>query len=558
MTQNRDFFKPESVDKQVDLLSLSLPSELLTSQEQAEEPAQTETRRVKEFSTPDQIEHQQDASVRLVNELQAYYQVEHQQNLGFLEHARRRIAAYQPANDASAQAQSPFLSLPLLRSSQGRMRMMQNQPPTDHSGSRKIFRRMSLLAATLVAALLVGMLVAALTLSHNHQSNIVATQQTATPTSAPIIVSVSATNKIFSGNATILANRASDGRKIWSYVTNQQVAVHAVIVVQAHVVYARVNEQVYALQASDGKLLWHLSLPWVSSTPSPDFSHDTSDLVVDHGLVFTQLAESNTGTSMLFALRANNGKVLWQYQTGGEELFAVASGKVYAATYLNHTYLLVALEETTGHFLWSYSGTASFIAQQDNHVYIVSIVWNIPQGGTSFDAKSESTLLALDTENGKVLWSNKIVTTFFESTNIGHMIVDNNKLIFFNGSHFCAYQTSNGQELWCSQHDPSSAGSMVPFALVNNTIYATYFPANQDITQLEALDSNTGTVLWSRNVSDPQSLMHGLIAIMGDKIYLLVSRLSGAESISALSLNNGYQLWQYDFPFMTLAAAGGS
>jgi len=410
----------------------------------------------------------------------------------------------------------------------------------------------------LAAVLMVGVLVSGFLFVFASRRSHLPAQQPVQGKAQDIVVSVSADSKIFSGKPTIVANHGSDGKHIWSYVIDPQFAVPTVITVQAHVVYAKGDKQVYALRASDGKLLWHISLPWPSS--SPDFSHDTGGLVLDHGMVFTQLADSGVGTSILFALKANDGKVLWQYQTGGVELFTVAGGNVYAAAYLDNKYQLVALQETTGHFLWSYDRNISLIGQQGKSVYVVSIVWSIPQGGTPLDAKSDSTLLALDARNGKALWSSKIVTTFSAGTNVGHMVIENDKIIFFNGSHFCDYQISDGHELWCTQHDPSDAGSIIPFALVNNTIYATYPPlflGGRGVTQVEALDSNTGTVLWSKNVPDPQSLMHGLIAILDDKIYLIVSRPSGAESIYALSLDDGHEIWQYDFPFMTLATAAG-
>jgi len=420
---------------------------------------------------------------------------------------------------------------------------------------RRVRPLLEMLAAVLVVGVVVSSFLFVLA-SRLHQPP---AQQPAQGEAQNILVSVSTNSKIFSGAPMIVANRASDGKKIWSYVIDKRFAVPTVITVQAHVVYARGKEQVYALRASDGKLLWHISLPWPSS--SPDFGHDAGGLVLDHGMIFTQLLDDVSETSILFALRANDGKVLWQYQAGGEELFTVAGGKVYVAAYLDNKYQLVALQETTGHFLWNYDGAISSIAQQDNRVYVVSIVWTIPQGGTPLDAKPDSTLLALSAQHGTVLWSSKIVTTFAASTDVGHMLIEKDRLIFFNGSHFCAYRISDGHELWCSQHDPSDAGSIIPFALVNNTIYATYPPlflGGQSVTQLEALDGDTGKVLWSKNVPDPQSLMHGLIAIMDDSIYLVVSRPSGAEGIYALSLNDGHQLWQYDFPFMTLATAAGS
>lgn len=407
----------------------------------------------------------------------------------------------------------------------------------------------------LAAVLMLGVLISGFLFVFASRRSHLPAQQPVQGKAQDIVVSVSADNKIFSGKPTIVANRGSDGKHLWSYVIDPQFAMPTVITVQAHVVYAKGDKQVYALRASDGKLLWHISLPWSSS--SPDFSHDSGGLVLDHGMVFTQLADSGVGTSILFALQANNGRVLWQYQTGGVELFTVAGGNVYAAAYLDNKYQLIALQETTGHFLWSYDRNISFIAQQGKSVYVVSIVWSIPQGGTPLDAKSDSTLLALDARNGKVLWSSKIVTTFSASTHVGHMVIEKDKIIFFIGNHFCTYQISDGHELWCTQHDPSGTGSIISLALVNNTVYATYFLGSQGVTQLEALDSNTGTVLWSKNVPDPQSLMHGLIAIMDDKIYLLVSRPSRAESIYALSLDDGHEIWQYDFPFMTLATAAG-
>src|SRR5258708_5852470 len=414
-------------------------------------------------------------------------------------------------------------------------------------------RRARHLLEVLAAVLIVGVLISGFFLAFASRRSHLPAQQPAHGKAQDILVSVSANNKIFSGKPIIVANRASDGKHIRSYVIDPEFAVPTVITVQAHVVYAKGDKQVYALSASDVKLLWHISLPWPSS--SPNFSYDTGDLVLDHGMIFTQLADSGVGTSILFALRANDGKVLWQYQTGGEERFTVAGGKVYAATHLDNTYQLVVLQETTGHLLWSYDGAPASIAQQDALVYVVSIVWNIPQGGTPLDAKQDGTLLALSAHNGKLLWSSKITTTFAVNTNVGRMSIEKDKLLFFNGSHICAYRISDGHELWCS-HDPGGTGGV--FALANTSIYVIRVLGSPGITQLEALDSNTGTVLWSKNVLDPQSSMHGLIALMDDNIYLLVGRPSRAESIYALSLKDGHQLWHDDFPIMTSVTAAGS
>lgn len=63
---------------------------------------------------------------------------------------------------------------------------MQMPYPTDDHAKGKIRKRISLIAATLVAALLVGLLVATLTLGHNHQSPSVVAGHTPTPTATPV------------------------------------------------------------------------------------------------------------------------------------------------------------------------------------------------------------------------------------------------------------------------------------------------------------------------------------------------------------------------------------
>lgn len=74
---------------------------------------------------------------------------------------------------------------------QERTRMVQSHHTTDHSIGGTISRRVHLLAATLVAALLVGTLVIVLALGHNHQSNTVAARKTATATIAPVATATS-------------------------------------------------------------------------------------------------------------------------------------------------------------------------------------------------------------------------------------------------------------------------------------------------------------------------------------------------------------------------------
>jgi outer membrane protein assembly factor BamB len=240
--------------------------------------------------------------------------------------------------------------------------------------------------------------------------------------------------------------------------------------------------------------------------------------------------------------------VLWQYQTGVEEHFTVAAGNIYVSALLpSHIYRLLALQETTGHMLWGYTGSISSTAQQGGRVYAVSIVWHHLPGGTPQHTQSEGTLLALSAQNGKPLWSSKIAVTFGAIENVGRLIPEQDHLLFFNGSQLCAYRISDGQA------PPPEAASGL-FALENQTIYTLGGPQSN---QLEALDSTTGTVLWSKPVSISQYTQLSLIAIMQNSIYLLAAPEGGTARLYALSLTDGHQLWSYTYPFATQATAAG-
>lgn len=193
MTQNRDFFTPESVDEQVEQFSSRQPGEPARL-EPGGAPAQAETRRVRDFPVN---ENRQDASARLVKELHAFYQADYEQNRAFLARARRRIAAHQFATSNINQARSPMVSAPVQRFSQERTRTMQSPRSAEQSTSTRLSRGLGLLAAVLVAALLVGTLAVVLTLNHGQQGSQGIGGAKATATSAPTPTPVSAGTILF-------------------------------------------------------------------------------------------------------------------------------------------------------------------------------------------------------------------------------------------------------------------------------------------------------------------------------------------------------------------------
>lgn len=194
MNRNRHFFKPDQVDEQVDQFSLKLPIPRAIVQKHAQEPEQQD---MQDVQTSEQAESRQNMSTRLVQELQAYYQSERQQNQDFLEHAWWRIVALQPAKHATPQAEKAASTSPLVRFSPERMKLMQDP----NSRGKRFARSVSMLAASLVAVVLVGALIAVLLLSHHTpQKSMLGAGQTSTPVPTPTATATTTTTTPLPGN----------------------------------------------------------------------------------------------------------------------------------------------------------------------------------------------------------------------------------------------------------------------------------------------------------------------------------------------------------------------
>src|SRR6266581_4674500 len=162
MSYDHDFFTPDNVDEQVDEPSQHSRRGHLPRNQQAGEPSQT--------------------GVYLVRDLKAYYKVEQQEDSASLERAWKGISARLPRDREHSQSTSKPLSTPIARGSQGRTSKMRIAVPEVSRGGN-VSRRLSLLVAVLVAALLVGGLVAILNLSrHPSPTGVPGIQAENTPT----------------------------------------------------------------------------------------------------------------------------------------------------------------------------------------------------------------------------------------------------------------------------------------------------------------------------------------------------------------------------------------
>jgi len=127
-------------------------------------------------------------------------------------------------------------------------------------------------------------------------------------------------------NDNVYALRASTGALLWSYTTGNEVWSSPAIA-NGVVYIGSTDGNVYALKASTGAKLW---------TYSTNGSVYSSPAVVD-GVVYVSSADYN-----LYALNASSGAKLWTYSTGVpvKSSPAVANGVVYFGSLNDNVYAL--------------------------------------------------------------------------------------------------------------------------------------------------------------------------------------------------------------------------
>lgn len=538
MTQDHDFFKPDSVDEQVDQFSLGFPDKLRTSPEQMGTPAQTETRHIKEIQAYYQIERQQDASMHLVKELQAYYQTERQQNLGFLEHARQRIAAHQPASHAAAQARNPVLSPPVLRSPHERTRIMQNRLTTDNSKGRTFARGIGLLAAAMVAALLVGGMAAVFTLAHqstaSKQKNTRAAANAALTPTQPVLPSVGSSPGLYlitqadsQQNSQVTKVDKSTGKVLWNSFLGTS---ESPTVVADNIVFGASggrnvygssatspkndDSSIYALNAENGARIWQTDL-------GADFVQGRNLGILGTPIFANGMIYVTSSAGKVYELNAANGALIWTYDahttnvdSSGASNFlatpAIANGVVYGAI-LNKLY---AINAQTGTEIWSVSESAQYsfgsLTVDNGTIYLSEA----PPSTHTSNNPFQSYIVAYSTSHGTRLWKS---SGFYWAGFLNNAPVVANGLVYvanvYTGIYALDGQTGHTkwQHVMGTDAFNNSNGCSWP-VVVARVVYANCGNPNAQTQHINAYDTTAGTLLWSQaSIANPAGVSNGVL-----------------------------------------------
>lgn len=348
-----------------------------------------------------------------------------------------------------------------------------------------------------------------------------------------------------SGQNFVSALQASDGMLLWRYKLpgNKSIALAELQVING-VIYIGTGDQagqnfVSALRTSDGMLLWHYKLPGNALTT-------LTGLHVVKGVAYISTEDkSSTGTYLhgtVYALQSSDGTLLWQYQANGQLAgIGIGNGRVDVFTFdyseTNSALIstsLIMLGSSDGKFLWQHKYGEIYGAQEINGVVYIGT-------STTFQLQS-GTVYALRANDGSILWQHQ--------TSGAYQLVGVNKGVVYiafqpnDTSHLVqALRASDGTLLWQKQfqgHLQSfsiiESGDM--FYVITGTLN-TYPPTHA----VYALRSSDGAVLWNyekqRGIVSRREVKDGVL-------YLGISEgnLPGTGgSVCAYQASDGASIW---------------
>ena len=152
----------------------------------------------------------------------------------------------------------------------------------------------------------------------------------------------------------------------------------------------------------------------------------------------------------LYAVHANNGSILWQFPMDGvPEEGQMNNGVLYVPLRQKDTSLINALRASDGKHLWQKqfnSGLGPGFAVADEAIYI-----NTGTDPNFIYPPPTSTVYALRPSDGTPLWSYQK-----KQGTISRLVVKDGVVYFSTiegntGGSACAYQASNGTPIWCHQ-----------------------------------------------------------------------------------------------------------
>jgi outer membrane protein assembly factor BamB len=195
----------------------------------------------------------------------------------------------------------------------------------------------------------------------------------------------------------------------------------------------------------------------------------------------------------VYALHAKTGALIWQHPTSELAfLLTVAQGDVYFVSGGNNPYALnaYALNATTGAVVWQSQatfGTVPVALFANNGVLYVE---TDPDVGV---------FSALNASNGTLLWTYIDHSGSDDPSFVlvqGMFYFASSQTSGRSGASLCAVEASNGLQIWC--HDYSIPGGVSTPVVTGSIVTVGYYSGTNYRYQIDAFAISTGSFVWQR------------------------------------------------------------
>ncbi len=274
----------------------------------------------------------------------------------------------------------------------------------------------------------------------------------------------------------VLAMDLHSGREIWS----RELAVRpSSPAVYGDVLYFTAGEDLYALAAASGQILWKVPAKATMAFSTP---------VHANGIVYFGTHDFQANHGLLNAVSTKTRKVLWSY--------AVLKGYINSSPVVSGDLVLINVGDLGLHALHRLSGKPRWRFPAKNYSNTAVAV----AGDTVYYGSTDSYLYALDRKMGRIKWKFRTNSSIFASPAVAGQTV----FVASNRALLYALHSQTGQEKW---HFQTQGHIQDPPVVTGDVVYLYSTDGN-----LYALDARTGKELWRFRPQEPW----GGVPIPGD------------------------------------------
>jgi len=270
-------------------------------------------------------------------------------------------------------------------------------------------------------------------------------------------------------------------RRVWGVsigegVTEDRAILPEPVMAEGRIFTMDTNSQVRAFDAQSGKRLWSADV----------LDEDEADSSIGGGVAYGDgRLYVTTGYAVAFALNPGDGSQIWKRELAGPMRAppTFSEGRLYVVTIDNELY---TLDAATGKTIWKHSGISEIAGLLGGSAPAV-------EGNTVIVPYSSGELYALQTSNGRVLWSDNlgpvrrgdIASTITDIR--GLPVVDKDQVYAIShGGRMVAIDFKTGRRVW----DKLFGGVHTPW-VVGDYIYVL-----TNDQQLLCLSRKDGRVRW--------------------------------------------------------------